>query len=163
MENYPLTPKKQADDKSAISGEVVNGKLDAKPTISIPSYNRNTEAKQVDFIEAYVGNLGLIHKSCELAGVRFGTYRGWIKNDEKFKAKFEEAQQIVNEKVEESLMAKFKTNSPVPEIFYLKSRDKRYAQTVQLEGNEDKPIVVTHDTNTLEKISRMIVEQMKKE
>lgn len=60
-------------------------------------------------------------------------------------------------------MAKFKTNSPVPEIFYLKSRDKRYAQTVQLEGNEDKPIVVTHDTNTLEKISRMIVEQMKKE
>ncbi|KKR00126.1 MAG: hypothetical protein UT24_C0016G0015 [Candidatus Woesebacteria bacterium GW2011_GWB1_39_12] len=83
--------------------------------------------------------------------------------DPKFKLKFEEAQQIVNEQVEESLIQKFKSKSPIPEIFYLKSRDARYKQIAVLEGNEDKPIVITHDTKTLEKISKTIIDALKKE
>lgn len=125
-------------------------------------YKRNLETTQKDFIDAFVVNVGLIYKSCEQAGIRWSTYRGWLKQD-KFKLKFEEAQQRVNEIVEQSLLSKFKTNSPVPEIFYLKSRDARYKQIAVLEGNDEKPIVITHDTKTLEKISQKIMEAMKAE
>ena len=123
---------------------------------------KGTVAKQIDFIKALVKNGGLIYKSCVEANIRYSTYRTWMK-DPKFKAKFEEAQQIVNEQVEQSLINKFRGRSPVPEIFYLRSRDKRYSQVVTMEGNDDKPIVVTHDVKTLEKISKTIIDALKKE
>jgi len=123
--------------------------------------NRNTETKQRDFLEALVKNKGLIHKSCMQTGIRYSTYRTWMKKD-RFKLKMDEAQQQVFEQVEASLMAKFNSTSPMGEIFYLKSRDKRYhQQSIVLEGNEDKPIVVTHDPKALEKISKTIIKQLK--
>ena len=123
---------------------------------------KGTVAKQIDFVKVFIENGGLIHKSCVGANIRYSTYKTWMK-DPKFKAKFEEAQQIVNEQVEQSLIDKFRGRSPVPEIFYLRSRDKRYSQVVALEGNEEKPIVVTHDVKTLEKISKTIIDALKKE
>lgn len=123
---------------------------------------RNLETTQKDFLDFLIANKGLIHKSCIDNRIRYSTYRTWLKNP-KFRLRFEEAQQVVNEQVEQSLINKFKGNSPVPEIFYLKSRDNRYKPIAILEGSEDKPIVVTHDSKTLEKVAKTIIDALKKE
>jgi len=143
------------------SKEIIRG-VEIKDGKVITPYMKGTVAKQIDFVRAFIEKGGLIYKSCKEANIRYSTYRTWMK-DPKFKLKFEEAQQIVNEQVEESLIQKFKSKSPIPEIFYLKSRDARYKQIAVLEGNEDKPIVITHDTKTLEKISKTIIDALKKE
>lgn len=163
MEDQILSLKKPMENtltKSKIlTGiEVKSGKSGK----AVTPYMKGTVAKQIDFLRELVANGGLIHKSCVGANIRYSTYRTWIK-DPKFKLKLEEAQQVVNEQVEQSLINKFKSSSPVPEIFYLKSRDERYKQVAVLEGNEDKPIVVTHDKKTLESISKTIIDAMKKE
>ena len=137
---------------------LLTDKTETKPVFP----NRNTVTKQKDFLTSFVNNTGLIHRSCNNAGIRYSTYRAWTK-EPRFKLKLEEAQQQVNERVEQSLMDKFKGNSPVPEIFFLKSRDERYKQIAVLEGSDEKPIVITHDTKTLERISRKIIEDIKRE
>ena len=73
-------------------------------------------------------------------------------------------QQKVNEIMENSLIQKaLTTNSPVPEIFYLKSRDPRYSQRVTLEGDDDKPIQITYNKDILNTISKSISNILSKE
>ena len=148
--------------RALLYGKLVNLKPNKAPIIEYGAL-RNTKTKQRDFLGEVVKNNGLIYKSCSNSGIRYSTYRTWLKDDH-FKTKLEEAQQQVNEQVEQSLISKFNGRSPIPEMFYLKSRDKRYNQTnVILEGNEDKPIIITHDSKTLEKIGRSIIEAIKNE
>ena len=91
------------------------------------------------------------------------TIKRWCKQPD-FKEKFDLAQQQVNERMEDSLIGKaFNTNSPVPEIFYLKSRDPRYAQRVTMEGDIDKPIIITHNEETLKVINKAIIDTLNKE
>ena len=147
-------PKKY--DGEAEQGMVVDDKTPLKKA------TRSRLERQRDFLKAFVDNMGLRYKSCEAAGIRFKTLKEWEK-DAKFKTEFDEVQQRVNERVEGSLLSKFRTNSPVPEIFYLRSRDPRYSQRVTLEGNENAPITITHDEKTIQAVTRAITESMKGE
>lgn len=148
--------------RNILQGKLVQTRPNTAPIVEYDT-QRNTKTKQRDFLAEVVQNNGLIYKSCSNSGIRYSTYKAWLK-DEHFKLKLEEAQQQVNEQVEGSLISKFNGRSPIPEMFYLKSRDKRYNQTnVVLEGNDEKPIVITHDSKTLEKISKSIVEAIKNE
>ncbi len=122
-----------------------------------------THLRQADFIQQFHNTNGLIIKACDLMHLKYSTYKNWLK-DPKFKSKMEDAQQKVNEMMEDSLIQKaMTTNSPVPEIFYLKSRDSRYSQRVSLEGEEDKPIVMTYSSDTLKTINKAITEMLEKE
>lgn len=119
-------------------------------------YELNQRQRQEDFLTAFVNNYGLRYKSCRAVGIRYSTFQRWLKSPD-FKAKFDTAQQRVNEIMEDSLIRKaLNTNSSVPEIFYLKSRDPRYSQRVTLEGEEDKPIQVTYNKDTLDTITKAI-------
>lgn len=121
-----------------------------------PAYNLNKDVRQLDFLQAFFNNNGLILRTCDQLRIKYSTYKKWMK-DPKFKEKFDIAQQRVNEIMEDSLIQKaLNTNSPVPEIFYLKSRDSRYSQRVTLEGEEDRPIQVTYDKDTLSNITKAI-------
>lgn len=121
-----------------------------------------TDQKKSDFLEAFVQNTGLKFKTCAQIGIRYSTLRKWLK-DPNFKQRLDETQEQVNEIVEQSLISKFDTQSPVPEIFYLRSRDPRYSQRVDIQGNEDKPIVITHNEDTLKLISKGIMEALNRE
>ena len=157
-----LTTPDKDRTRALLYGQRVLNKPEKTPIIEYPE-NRNTKTKQRDFLLEVIKNKGLIYKSCNSSNIRYSTYRTWLKDDY-FKGKLEEAQQVVNEQVEQSLISKFKGRSPIPEMFYLKSRDKRYNQTsVVLEGNDEKPIVITHDAKTLGKIGKSIVEAIKNE
>jgi len=119
--------------------------------------------RQADFLQLFYNNNGLILKSCEQLHIKYGTYQNWLK-DPKFKARFDMYQQKVNEIMENSLIQKaLTTNSPVPEIFYLKSRDPRYSQRVTLEGDDDKPIQITYNKDILNTISKSISNILSKE
>ena len=128
----------------------------------VKKVTRSRWERQNDFLKAFVVNMGLRYKSCNMAGIRYATLKEWEK-DPKFKIKFDEVQQQVNEQAEASLLSKFRTNSPVPEIFYLRSRDPRYSQRVTLEGNENAPITITHDEKTIKAVTKAITEMMKGE
>jgi len=126
--------------------------------------HRNVITVQNDFLQAYVYTKGLAHKACEMAHIRYTTYKGWITNNKwEFLKRFEEAKEKVNEAVEASLIRKMDTNSPNAEMFYLKSRNPRYKQVAVLEGSDEKPIVIKHDEKTLEKVAKKIMESLKAE
>ena len=122
-----------------------------------------THYRQADFLTLFVQNNGLILRTCTQLNLGYHTLEKWRK-DPKFKDRFEIAQQRVNEMMEDSLIQKaMTTNSAVPEIFYLKSRDPRYKQAVTFEGEEDKPIQVTYTKDTLNTITKAIVSMLEKE
>ncbi len=122
-----------------------------------------THYRQADFLTLFVQNNGLVLKTCNQLKLGYHTLKKWSK-EPKFKEKYEIAQQRVNEIMEDSLIRKaMETNSAVPEIFYLKSRDPRYKPSVALEGDEDKPIQVTYNTETLKVISKAITGMLEKE
>jgi hypothetical protein len=90
------------------------------------------------------------------------TLTRWRK-DPSFKANLDIAQQKVNEMMEDSLIQKaITTKSPVPEIFYLRSRDARYSQQVSLQGDTDKPIIITHSPETLKVVIKAITDVLNK-
>jgi hypothetical protein len=52
----------------------------------------NTEFKKKAFIKAYKKAFGNVSQSCLAIGIDRSTYYDWIKKDEKFKKKIEEAE-----------------------------------------------------------------------
>ena len=122
-----------------------------------------THYRQADFLNLFFQNNGLILRTCTQLNLGYHTLEKWRK-DPKFKDRFDIAQQRVNEIMEDSLIQKaLNTNSAVPEIFYLKSRDPRYKQAVVLEGEEDRPITVTYNKDTLNVVSKAITSMLEKE
>lgn len=158
-----FTTLKQNQDVTQLTPFRQDGKSLMETHGRIHFGHRNVTTVKRDFLQALVFTKGLVYKACEMAHIRFSTYRGWLKSDPTFKEKLAVAQERVNEAVEASLISKFNSNSPNAEMFYLRSRDPKYRQVAVLEGNEEKPIVITHDEKTLEKISKKIMEAMKAE
>jgi len=163
MSPLNVTMLKQSQDVTKMEPFRQDGKTLMETHGRLHFGNRNKETKQRDFYQALVFTKGLIHKSCDMAHIRYATYIHWLKSDKRFQEKLEETHQMVNEAVEASLIRKMDMASPNAEMFYLKSRDPRYKAVAVLEGNEDKPIVITHDEKTLEKIGKKIMESLKNE
>ena len=165
MAHHHMKPKRQLQQGDKKTTNNLQPSEITTDNILVKEYgpNRNTDTKQKDFLDQYVNNRGLIYKSCKQTAIRYSTFRAWLRDSDSFKLKFDEAQQRVNEQVEESLMRKFNSTSPMAEMFYLKARDRRYALSMSVEGQPDKPIKIVHDRSFLQEISRKIVEKLKSE
>jgi len=86
----------------------------------------NTEFKKKAFIKAYKKAFGNVSQSCLAIGIDRSTYYDWIKKDEKFKKKIEEAepQERFLDFLESKLVEQINGGNTTSIIFALKTKGK---------------------------------------
>lgn len=72
---------------------------------------------------------GLVATACSRAGISPATYYAWIKEDEIFREKSEEIQELQGDKVESALMTSILEGSEQAQIFYCKTKLKKRGYT----------------------------------
>jgi hypothetical protein len=105
---------------------------------------RDTEDSKKKMIEALEYNLGIVSTSCLNSDVSRATHYRWLKDDEEYRAKVKDIQEIAIDFVEGMLYEKIKEKDTASIIFYLKSKAKHrgYIERQQVEVAETKEFTV---------------------
>jgi len=105
---------------------------------------RDTEDSKKKMLESLEYNLGIVTTSCLNSDVSRATHYRWLNEDEEYRAKVKDIQEIAIDFVEGMLYEKIKEKDTASIIFYLKSKAKHrgYIERQQVEVAETKEFTV---------------------
>ena len=83
-----------------------------------------TEHSKKALLEALEKTLGVVTTACKKVGIGRTTYYGWLKEDEEFKSKVEELQNVALDYAESRLHEQIGEGNTAATIFYLKTKGK---------------------------------------
>ena len=93
------------------------------------------ESRKEAVLQALSISYGVITTACQQAGISRETFYRYLKEDQEFKAKAEEMQEIALDFVESKLFDKIKAGDIIAILFYLKTKGKKrgYIEKVMLD------------------------------
>lgn len=96
------------------------------------------EQLKQEFLEKYTKNLGFAARTCKDVGIAYVKFQAWFKEDENFRNKCMEVDNLQGDFVESKLLENIRNNDTASIIFYLKAkRGWRDRQVLQIEGQVD--------------------------
>ena len=100
-----------------------------------------TEHHKKALLEALRKSLGIVTNACEHADVGRTTYYEWYNNDEDFKRKVDDLQNVALDFAESQLHKQISKQSTAATIFYLKTKGKNrgYVERQEITGVEGMP------------------------
>ena len=103
----------------------------------------NTDIRKKAIIKALENNLGIITKSCKEVGIARSTFYEWYKDDEEFRAKVDDMENITIDYAESKLHQLIKDENPTAIIFFLKTKGKKrgYVERQEIESVGETKII----------------------
>ena len=100
-----------------------------------------TEHHKKALLEALRKTLGIVTNACEKVGVGRTTYYDWYNNDEEFKNKVDDLQNVALDFAESQLHKQIAGQSTPATIFYLKTKGKKrgYIERQEITGADGMP------------------------
>lgn len=96
--------------------------------------------KKEKVLEALERSLGIITPACKEVGITRETFYRWLREDEEFKNKVEEINELQGDFVENQLFKKIKEGSERSILFYMKYKGKKrgYSDSIDVTTNGEK-------------------------
>lgn len=93
--------------------------------------------KKEKVLEALERSLGIITPACKEVGITRDTFYRWLREDEDFKNKVEEINELQGDFVENQLFKKIKEGSERSILFYMKykGRNRGYTERIDIDAN----------------------------
>src|SRR4051812_48393758 len=106
--------------------------------------NFTTPARKATLLYYLEQYLGVVHFACKAAQVPRQTFYNWRDNDEDFRAKVEDIQEIAVDYAESQLLANIKAGKEPSLIFFLKTRGRGrgYVERTEVTGADGGPVEV---------------------
>ena len=100
-----------------------------------------TEHHKKALLEALEKTLGIVSNACKKADVGRTTYYEWYNNDEDFRKKADDLQNVALDFVESQLHKQIAKQSTAATIFYLKTKGKKrgYIERQEITGADGMP------------------------
>ena len=100
-----------------------------------------TEHSKKALLEALKKSLGIVTNACERVGVGRTTYYEWYNNDEDFRNKVDDLQNVALDFAESQLHKQIAKQSTAATIFYLKTKGKKrgYIERQEITGADGMP------------------------
>jgi hypothetical protein len=112
-----------------------------------------TEQHKKAILEALEKNLGIVTTACRQVGIGRTTFYDWLKDDEEFKKKVDEINNVALDFTESKLFKLIEGENPTAIIFYLKTKGKKrgYVERIEQDMNfQERPIFKEIDLNVPE-------------
>jgi hypothetical protein len=91
--------------------------------------NKSRHIKKESLIAALEQSLGVVTIACKKSDVPRSTYYKWLKEDEEFRNKVKEIENVALDFAESQLHQQISDNSTAATIFYLKTKGKKRGYT----------------------------------
>ena len=100
-----------------------------------------TEHSKKALLEALEKSLGVVTTACKKTEIGRTTYYDWYNNDESFKKKVDDLQNVALDFAESQLHKQISENSTAATIFYLKTKGKKrgYIERQEITGADAMP------------------------
>lgn len=97
--------------------------------------NKTEHIKKNALIEALEKSLGVVTSACKTVGIGRTTYYDWYNNDQEFKKKVDELQNVALDFAESKLHNQIADNNTSATIFFLKTKGKKrgYIEKAELD------------------------------
>lgn len=97
------------------------------------------ETNKEKMLKALEKSLGIVTPACKEVGISRETFYRYYREDEEFKAKVDDINEITLDFAENQLLLKIKEGSERSILFYMKykGRKRGYAEKIDVEGNLD--------------------------
>lgn len=95
----------------------------------------DTEKKKEMIIEALQRSLGIVTPACKEVGISRETFYKWCREDEEFKRKVDDIDEITLDFAENQLLKKIKEGSERSIMFYMKYKARKRGYTDELNIN----------------------------
>lgn len=102
-----------------------------------------TEQHKKAILEALEKNLGIVTTACRQVGIGRTTFYDWLKDDEEFKKKVDEINNVALDFTESKLFKLIEGENPTAIIFHLKTKGKKrgYVERIEQDMNfQERPI-----------------------
>ena len=112
-----------------------------------------TEQHKKAILEALEKNLGIVTTACKQVGIGRTTFYDWLKEDEDFKKKVDEINNVALDFTESKLFKLIERENPTAIIFHLKTKGKKrgYVERIEQDMNfQERPIFKEIDLNVPE-------------
>ena len=112
-----------------------------------------TEQHKKAILEALEKNLGIVTTACKQVGIGRTTFYDWLKEDEDFKKKVDEINNVALDFTESKLFKLIEGENPTAVIFHLKTKGKKrgYVERIEQDMNfQERPIFKEIDLNVPE-------------
>jgi hypothetical protein len=112
-----------------------------------------TEQHKKAILEALEKNLGIVTTACRQVGIGRTTFYDWLKDDEEFKKKVDEINNVALDFTESKLFKLIEGENPTAIIFHLKTKGKKrgYVERIEQDMNfQERPIFKEIDLNVPE-------------
>lgn len=106
----------------------------AENEITKQQEQERTTRKKKEFLEHFEKSFGIITISVIKTGVSRRTYYDWIQNDSIFKAQCDEIEKFQMDYVNDKLIGLIANSNPSAIMFYLKTRNEKYKEKLELTG-----------------------------
>lgn len=105
------------------------------------STTERTEQYKKEILEALEQTLGNVTTACKIVRIGRTTFYEWVNNDEEFKKKVDDIQNITLDYVEGKLIKQIREDNITSIIFYLKTKGKSrgYVERQEITGSEEYP------------------------
>jgi hypothetical protein len=97
----------------------------------------DTKKNKEKVLEALKETLGIVTPACEKVGISRMTFYKWCREDEDFKMRVNEIDDIQGDFVENKLLEKIKSGSEKSIMFYMKYKGKKRGYTDSLDITSD--------------------------
>ena len=118
--------------------------------------NKSRHIKKESLLKALEQSLGVVTIACKSVDIPRSTYYKWLKEDEEFKAKVKDLENVALDFAESQLHKQIKDDSTSATIFYLKTKGKNrgYVEKSELDiTTGGKPLAKPSWINDEEEIS----------
>jgi len=112
-----------------------------------------TDKKKKELIAALQQNLGIVTDACKQVNITRDTYYRWLKEDEEFKKKVDELEDIALDFAESMLLKKIKEGDTTAIIFYMKTKGKKrgYIEKHEVDSNVAGTLTIVREVITSNK------------
>lgn len=96
-----------------------------------------SQAQKNAMIIALESTLGLVTRACEIIGITRQAHYKWMREDEDYKKRVEEIENVALDFAESELHKQIKTGNATSTIFFLKTKGKKrgYVEKIELDNN----------------------------
>ena len=114
--------------------------------------NKSSHIKKEALLNALEKSLGVVTIACKTADIPRSTYYKWLKDDEDFKKKVKEIENVALDFAESQLHKQISDNSTAATIFFLKTKGKTRGYT------EKSELDITSDGKSITDINIKVID-----
>lgn len=118
----------------------------------MPKKPEDTQKDKEKLLQCLRETSGIVQYACEKAGISRTTYYNWYDDDDAFRERVDEINELQIDVAEAALLKKIKAEDTTAIIFYLKTkgRDRGYTERREITGANGEPVKIGNfDISTL--------------